>query len=340
MILPLFLGAIINTFAPDILGIGSFTTALFRDGAAVLIGLFFICMGSKIQVKAAVPSLEKGLVLLLGKYAAAIAVGVSVAFLTPDGTLWGLVPLAIIAAMANSNGALYVALTSQFGNNTDKGAISVLSFNDGPFLTMIALGAAGMADLPLMALFAAVLPILLGFVLGNSSKMARDFLAPGEKLIIPFAGFALGAGINFGVLFTSGAVGVLLGLMTVVLSGGLAMAALYIWHRVKRHPKPTRNIIAGACEATTAGNAIATPAAVAAVDPSFLAVQDIATAQVAAAVVVTAILGPFLVTLVNKWQQKKGVSPENEDSLYVKPESTRGVAEPTTMSASHNQRTS
>ena len=41
MILPLFLGALINTFAPAILNIGSFTTALFKNGVPVLIGLFF-----------------------------------------------------------------------------------------------------------------------------------------------------------------------------------------------------------------------------------------------------------------------------------------------------------
>lgn len=118
----------------------------------------------------------------------------------------------------------------------------------------------------------------MGFVLGNTSKIARDFLAPGEKLIIPVAGFALGVGINFGILFTSGAVGFLLGLMTVVPSGGLAMLTIYAWHRINRQPKLTRKVIAGACEATTAGNTISTPAAVAAVDPTFLDVQDAATA--------------------------------------------------------------
>lgn len=333
MIIPLFLGAIVNTVAPDVLGIGSFTTALFKNGAPVLIGLFFFCMASQINVKAAVPSLEKGAVLLAGKYAAAMGVGLAVAFLTPDGTLWGLVPLAIIAAMSNSNGALYVALTSQFGNKTDKGAISVLSLNDGPFLTMIALGAAGLADFPLLALVAAVLPIFLGFLLGNTSSTARNFLAPGEKLIIPFAAFALGSGINFSVLFTSGAVGILLGLMTVVLSGGLAMAALHLWHRIKGHPKPTRNIIAGACEATTAGNAIATPAAIALIDPAYLVVQEAATAQVAAAVVVTAILGPFLVTAVSRWQTKRGTTPENEETLYGTPERSAGTLLPETGTA-------
>jgi 2-keto-3-deoxygluconate permease len=330
MIVPLFLGAIVNTFAPAVLDIGSFTTALFKSGAPVLIGLFFMSIGAQIDVKAAVPSIEKGLALILGKYLAAVAVGLGVAFLTPEGTLWGLVPLAIIAAMSNSNGSLYVALTSQFGNKTDKGAISVLSINDGPFLTLIALGAAGLADMPLMALLAAVLPMILGFVFGNLSSIFRDFMAPGEKLIIPFAAFALGAGINFGVLFSSGTIGIALGLATVLVSGGTAILFLYLWHVIRRHPRPTRNLIAGAAEATTAGNAIATPAAVAAVDPSFLAMQDIATSQVAAAVVTTAFAAPFLVAYVNRWQRRRGISPENEEALY----SASGTASKTTHAAS------
>ena len=313
MILPLFLGALINTFAPAILNIGSFTTALFKNGVPVLIGLFFMCIGAQIQLRAALPAVEKGLVLLLGKYLMAVAVGLGVAFLMPDGTLWGLLPLAIIAAMSNSNGSLYVALTGQFGNKTDRGAISVLSLNDGPFLTMVALGTAGLADLPLVALFAAIFPIILGFILGNSSRLVREFLAPGEKLIIPFAAFAIGASINFSVLLTSGMIGIVLGLMTVLLSGGGAMLFLYGWYALRKRPRPARNVLAGACESAVAGNAIATPAAIAMVDPRFAGIQDAATAQIATAVVVTAFLSPFVVAYINRWQRRRGISPEQEE---------------------------
>lgn len=319
MVVPLFLGAIFNTFLPDVLGIGSFTTALFRDGAPVLIGLFFVAVGSQISFRTAVPSLEKGLVLVLAKYGGAVAVGMAIAFLTPGGTLWGLVPLAVIAAMSNSNGSLYVALTSQFGSKTDKGAISVLSVNDGPFLTMLAMGAAGLAQLPMMALFAAIFPMIFGFILGNTSTMAREFLAPGEKLIIPFAAFALGAGIDFRVLLGSGAIGILLGLLTVVISGGLAMAAVYVWHRARRHPKPTRNVLSGAAESAVAGNSIATPAAIVAVDPSLASIQAEATAQIAAAVVVTAFISPFLVSWVSRRQIRAGVTKEAENLYFEDP---------------------
>ncbi|TLP77224.1 2-keto-3-deoxygluconate permease [Nesterenkonia sphaerica] len=317
MIVPLFLGATVNTFFPEILDIGSFTTALFRDGAPVLIGLFFMCIGAQINLRSATPALEKGLALLVGKYMAAVIAGLGVAFFAPEGTLWGLVPLAIIAAMSNSNGSLYVALMGQFGNRTDKGAVSVLSINDGPFLTLIALGVAGLADLPMIALLAAVLPMILGFVLGNLSEIFRDFLRPGEKLIIPFAAFALGSGISFDVLFGSGAIGILLGIATVVFSGGMAIGALVLWNIIRRKPKPTRNFIGGAAEATTAGNAIATPAAVVAVDPSFAAVEGVATAQIAAAVVTTAFLAPFIVAFVRRYQMRNGIDVVAAEDHYL-----------------------
>lgn len=316
MIVPLFLGAVVASLTPGVLELGSFTTALFKSGLPALIGLFFFCVGAQIDVRAAVPAVEKGIVLLLAKYGIAVLFGLFVAFVMPDGTLWGLLPLAIIAAMSNSNGSLFVALTSEFGNKTDKGAISVLSINDGPFLTMIALGAAGLAEFPMAALLAAILPMLIGFILGNTSPTARKFLAPGEKLIIPFAAFAIGAGINFAVLLSSGAMGILLGLMTVVFSGGAAMLALYLWHVLRRHPRPTRNMVAGAAEASTAGNAIATPAALAMIDPSLEPIVGIASAQVATAVVCTAFTMPFFVAWLASWQRRNGISPEAEEAYY------------------------
>lgn len=316
MIVPLFLGVMVNTLAPDILNIGSFTTALFKNGLAVLIGLFFLAVGSQISFKSALPSVEKGFVLLISKFGIAVVFGLSVAFFTPEGMLFGLLPLAIIAAMSNSNGSLFVALTSQFGNKTDKGAISILSINDGPFLTMVALGVAGLAAFPLLALFSAVFPMIFGFILGNSSTIAKKFLEPGEKLIIPFAAFTIGAGINLEVLLGQGSIGILLGIAAAVISGGAAIAALYIWHVIRRHPKQCRNLVSAASEASVAGNAIATPAIVASLDPNYLTIQGAATAQIAAAVVTTAFILPFFVAWLAAWQKRHGITPENEEAFY------------------------
>jgi 2-keto-3-deoxygluconate permease len=329
MIVPLFLGVVVNTVAPEALMIGSFTTALFKNGLAVLIGLFFLAVGSQISFRTALPSVEKGFVLLVAKFGIAVVFGLCVAFYSTEGVFLGMLPLAIIAAMSNSNGSLYVALTSQFGNKTDKGAISILSINDGPFLTLVALGVAGLAAFPLMALFSAIFPMIFGFILGNISSIARKFLEAGEKLIIPFAAFAIGASINLQVLVGEGSVGILLGLATAVFSGGAAIASLYVWHIVRRHPKPTRNVVSAASEASVAGNAIATPAVVAALDPSYLAVKDAATAQIAAAVVVTAFVLPFFVAWLANWQKRRGVTPEHEEAFYESG-GTSQVPEPVT----------
>lgn len=60
MVVPLVIGAIINTFSPQVLEIGGFTTALFKNGAAPLIGAFLLCMGAGISVKAAPRALFQG----------------------------------------------------------------------------------------------------------------------------------------------------------------------------------------------------------------------------------------------------------------------------------------
>ena len=52
MVIPLILGAVINTLFPEALEIGGFTTALFKNGATTLIGAFLLCMGAGISIKA------------------------------------------------------------------------------------------------------------------------------------------------------------------------------------------------------------------------------------------------------------------------------------------------
>ncbi|PKM73064.1 MAG: 2-keto-3-deoxygluconate permease, partial [Firmicutes bacterium HGW-Firmicutes-17] len=67
--------------------------------------------------------------------------------------------------------------------------------------------------------------------------------------------------------------------------------------------------IIGLATGSTAGNAVATPAAVAAADPTLAVIATVATAQVAAACVVSDIICPFIVTtafkLLSNYQAKK-----------------------------------
>ncbi len=52
MVIPLLLGAFVNTFFPGFLNIGGFTTALFSNKAApTFVGIFIFCCGASINVK-------------------------------------------------------------------------------------------------------------------------------------------------------------------------------------------------------------------------------------------------------------------------------------------------
>lgn len=303
MVVPLLLAAVINTFAPNLLRIGNFTQALFVDGASTLIALFLLCAGTQINKRNIGVSLSKGVTLLGMKWIVGAAVGLIAVMLASDNGLFiGLAPIAIIAAMTNSNGGMYMALVGQYGKADDKAAYSILALNDGPFLTMIALsvfGVMGFVDglFSITSFISVLLPIVIGMVLGNLDPEMEKFLSKGSDMLIPFFAFALGMGIDLGKIIEGGLSGILLGVLTVLLTGG---AGYFTFKFFKWNP------IVGATEGSTAGNAVATPAAIAAASPAFAANMEIATVQVAASVVTTAVLLPIFVGFLAKRLTNKG----------------------------------
>ncbi|MBG9588491.1 2-keto-3-deoxygluconate permease [Cytobacillus firmus] len=303
MVVPLLIAAILNTFAPDLLRIGNFTQALFVDGASALIALFLLCTGAQINVKSFGVSIGKGATLLTTKWVVGAAFGLIAYMFAGENGLWlGLAPIAIIAAMTNSNGGLFVALVGQYGSKEDRAAYSLLALNDGPFLTMVALsifGAMGFVDgmFSLQSFIAVLLPILVGMVLGNLDEEMRVFLDNGSSMLIPFFAFALGMGIDFGAIVEGGLSGIILGLLTVFVTG---TAGYLVFKAFKWNP------IVGAAEGSTAGNAVATPAAIAAASAGFAQYAELATVQVAASTVTTAILLLLYIAFLVKRLERKG----------------------------------
>lgn len=300
MVIPLLLGAAFNTWAPGLItlgGSGTFTSYLWKSGAMPILAVFLFCNGAQINVKSAGDPLIKGVILTVSKFAIGAALGLLVNKIWgPDGVL-GLTPLALIGAITNSNGGLYAALSGEFGDATDVGAVSILSINDGPFLTMVAMGVTGIADIPFMTLVGCVAPILVGCILGNLDEDIRKFTEPGATMLIPFFAFPLGAGLNFGQLLESGLSGILLGVMCCILTGGVGYLLMRLIH--------SKHAECGGAIGTTAGNAAGTPASLAEADASLSGYVTAATAQMAAACIVTAIICPIFVNLLHKYEVKR-----------------------------------
>ena len=216
----------------------------------------------------------------------------------------------MLAAFDNSNGGLWLAYTGQYGDARDRGAYVASAVNDGPFFSLLFLGASGLADIPLVALVAALVPFLLGVVVGNLDAKWRDVLKPVPNIVIPFFAFALGTGINLGAVVSGGVSGLILGLIISPITGGL----VYLGYRyiLRRGGKSGLGFAAG----TTAGNAIATPAVVAAADPSFQQYVGTATAQVAACVLISSILAPVLASyFLKRAGELKPVAVDGEEGV-------------------------
>jgi 2-keto-3-deoxygluconate permease len=263
-----------------------------------LLSAFIFCNATTIDFRKAGIAVYKGVLLTVVKVGLGTAVGLVCGKLFGEAGFLGLSTLAIVAALVNSNGGLYAALAGEYGDSTDVGAVSILSINDGPFFTMLALGAAGAANIPLSVLLGCIIPVVVGCVLGNLDEDIRQFCEPGATLLIPFFAFPLGAGLDVMNLVKAGAPGVLLGVGCLAITG-LGGFLVYKVFRI-RHPE------VGAAIGTTAGNAAATPLAVAAVDSTLLAVAETATAQITAAIIVTAIGCPMLVSLLHRMEHARG----------------------------------
>lgn len=298
MAIPLILGVLTNTFFPEFLKMGSFTTNLWASsGAMPILAVFLFCNGAQINLKQAAAPLGKGILLTSIELFIGIAIGLLVNKICGPEGFWGLTPLALIAGISNSNGGLYAALAGEFGDSSDVGAVSILSINDGPFFTMVALGASGIADIPLNLILGAIIPIIVGCILGNLDDDLREWLEPGTEIMIPFFAFPLGSALTLNQLVQAGPSGLILGIMSCLLVGIPA----YLVFKLIRVKRPE----IGAAIGTTAGNAAAVPNSLGEAGAVTAAVAATATAQVAAAVIVTAVLCPILVTLISKYESKK-----------------------------------
>ena len=290
MIVPLLCGAAFATFTPNVAAFfGSFTNALFT-GALPILAVFYVCMGARIRLRSMPGVLKKGGALVGCK----IALGVAASFVlggllgadpVRSGWFTGLSALAVVAAVNDTNGGLYMAMMEQYGKPEDSAAYSVMTLESGPFLTMVSLGVAGLSAFPWQTLVGAILPLAVGMLLGNLDSELAEFLTRAASTMIPFFAFALGFTLDLHRVIQAGLLGLLMGVTLVLISA----ACLVLANRATGGDGTP-----GIAAATTAGNAAGVPMLVAAANPKYLPAAGPATVLVAACVIVSSLLVPPL----------------------------------------------
>ncbi len=322
MLVPLLLGACVHSFAPGAgKYFGSFTNGLIT-GTVPILAVWFFCMGATIDLRATGTVLRKSGTLLVTKMLVAwLATIVASSLLPVDGIKTGLFAglsvLAITTSMDMTNGGLYAAVMQQYGTREEAGAFVLMSIESGPLVSMIILGATGVAFFEPRLFVGAVLPFLIGFTLGNLDNALRELFGRCVVPLIPFFGFALGNGIDLNVIVKSGIPGVLLGLAVIVITGiPLILADRLI---------AGGNGAAGLAASSTAGAAVANPSIIGEMIPRFKPMVPAATAMVATACLVTAILVPILTAIWSRRARMKAglnqqsVQADDENVGELKP---------------------
>jgi 2-keto-3-deoxygluconate permease len=294
IVVPMLIGVILNSLVPSFLTIGSFWTAMAKNGTGALVGVFLFFIGASMNISSTGKAVAKGSVIIIVKIAMAVILGYMVAFVFHDSFL-GLSSLAVIGAISVANNALYSGIVSTLGDDSDKGAVAITDLSVGPTVTMIALSSAGLAAISIGSLIGSVLPLVLGIAIGAFFPGLKKILSQGTAPITMMVGFALGCSMSFQQLLQGGLSGILLGVITTLLVGGITvLVEKLIFHEG----------IAAAAISSVAGSAVANPNALAEVDSSYAAIAPIATAQIAAAIIVTSFLTPWFTAQIAKREKK------------------------------------
>ncbi len=290
MLVPMFIVAIINTFAPNALNIGSATTALFKTGTMTIIGIILFTAGTQLKLKNLPQALARGGTFLLIRIILCVA---TCAILKPilgtDKTLMGISLLAFVIVMSSCNPGVYAAICSQFGDPIDMAAMGVINIIAVPQFALLVLAiffAEGSNVNPWIIAIGTIIPFIIGLILANVDENFQKMFAPVTPVSLFFLGICFGSSLNLITAVKSGIQGILLGIIFLVIS--LVICLPVDKFILKR---PGYAAVSFCC---VGGVAIGTPAVVAAAIPAFEPFVPAAAGQCAFAVILCAIVVPIL----------------------------------------------
>lgn len=303
MIVPLFVSAILNTFCPWILRIGSYSQALLSDdGLRVAMLLTLLFTGTQMKMSDIPEALKRGGSHVIFKYLAGAGFYILVFHYSGYKGIFGVCSLSILCALTNNNGSLYMGLMQSYGDHADLVARPMFNLNSGPILSLVTIGVSG-GSINYQEYITILLPLCVGVILANLDDDIRIATKKGNALILPIMGFILGANIDLAKILEGGFGGIFLFLIVMLVTGPVA---LLVDRLLLKRPG-----YGGMATVSVAGNTIAVPAMIGQMAPNFSPYVKLATIQISCAAVLSAILCPFIV----QWFAKKFGCPKYEENF-------------------------
>lgn len=288
LLLPMFVGAIINTFFPKILQIGAPTTSIFTSaGIMPITGIMLVFVGIQLDGKTLFAAMKRGGVLVIAKLLISIVFGILVLRFFGLKGFWGLSSLALVCCIASVNPGIYVALMNQFGDKLDLAIFALLNLIGQPMVSICILLYSSGQGIDYNSIIATCIPFAVGLALGALDPRLKAATKNGITIATPFLGLCLGNNINIIKAFSQFLPGILLFVLFQLIS---TAPLLFI----------DRNILKQKGHASTAlscvaGLAIAVPKMVAELNSSFAPYVETATSQLVMAVILCTITCPIIV---------------------------------------------
>lgn len=304
MIVPLIAAAILNTFCPWILRIGSYSQALISDdGLKVMMFLTLLFTGTQMRMRDIPEALKRGGSHVLFKYLVGAGIYICIFHYFGYEGIFGACSLAILCALTNNNGSLYMGLMESYGDHADLAARPMFNLNSGPMLSLVTIGVSGSSSISYQEYITILLPLCIGVLLANIDDEIRVAAERGNALVLPIMGFILGSNIDLVKVVEGGFGGVSLFIIVMLATGPVAFS---VDRFLLKRPG-----YGGMATVSVAGNTIAVPAMIGQMSPNFLPYIKLATIQISCAAILSAILCPFIV----QWFAKRFGCPKYEKNF-------------------------
>lgn len=288
-LVPMLISALLYTFWPDFFSnIGGVTDQLFGGKAnSFIIGLITFVSGIGVDTSSLGKLFKRHGIILLSKFVFVIAVSFLYISVFGHEGFFGVSSLAFVVAMMGSNPSLYISLVEEYGDEIDPAAFGLTALFAIPALPMLVFGLGGGASVDWMPIISAILPMIVGMILGNLDPDFRELFANGVVLLIPVLGWNIGQSLNLLEGLQSGLAGIVLSILYYLLMS----PTVFLDKSILKNDG-----IASLSMVSITATSASFPMIIAQSFPELEPFVNDATAQIVTAAIVTILVTPMLVT--------------------------------------------